>query len=119
MEKVISYLINQVPKSHPRMLVMACFCKSQHEDRQEHFKQKNISYSDKMEHGSAFRSLRKAHGDGARSTDQKSGVYRDDRIVHFDGDPEEFADGDTRRRRYAHSKLWTRPSSKISQKARS
>jgi hypothetical protein len=22
-------------------------------------------------------------------------VYRDDRIVHFDGDPEEFADGDT------------------------
>jgi hypothetical protein len=50
-----------------------------------------------MEHGSAFRSLRKAPGDGARSTDQKSGVYRDDRIVHFDGDPEEFADGDTRR----------------------
>jgi hypothetical protein len=60
---------------------------------------------------------RKAPGDGARSTDQKSGVYRDDRIVHFDGDPEEFADGGENSLRAF--KIWTRLSSKISQKARS
>jgi hypothetical protein len=51
--------------------------------------------------------------------DQKSGVYRDDRIVHFDGDPEEFADGDTRRRLATRIQNMDTSSSKISQKARS
>jgi hypothetical protein len=37
---VLSYLINQVPKSHPRMLVMACFYEANMKTVQEHFKQK-------------------------------------------------------------------------------
>jgi hypothetical protein len=60
-----------------------------------------------MEHGSPSDPYEKSTWRWRAFYRSKSGVYRDDRIVHFDGDPEEFADGDTRKTRYAHSKLWT------------
>jgi hypothetical protein len=98
MEKDVHPTINRVPKSHPRMLVMACFFEATRDQRTLQAEDKgHIHIPTRW----AWIRLQIPAKDTAmaRVLQIKRVAYRDDRIVHFNGDPEDGILG-----RLAHSK---------------